>query len=85
MELTQEVKTAIVDELREKLRAMYDGFSDFKKSYVSASLWCEVKGIAPWQLREDVLFNGMVIKDPEFKAGVLKFCNDQIEARNAIH
>lgn len=83
MELTYDQSTA--DELKAKLTAMYNSFSGFKKGYVSASLWCEVKKVQPWQLREDVLFNGMVINDPEFKAGVLKFCNDQIEARNVLH
>lgn len=83
MDITHEEVVTAVTQLKQRLIATYNSYSEFKKGYVSAGLWCEVKEIAPWQLREDVLFNGMVINNAEFRAGVLKFCNDQIEARNA--
>lgn len=82
MDITHDEVVSAVTELKQRLIATYESFPEFKKGYVSAGLWCEVKAIPPWQLREDVLFNGMKIDSAEFRAGVLKFCNDQIEARN---
>lgn len=85
MELTHEQAVEVVRAVKEKMLATYNSFSEFKKGYVSAALWCETKEIAPWQLREDVMFNGMKIDSAEFKTGVLAFCNDQIHAKNLEH
>lgn len=82
MDITHEEVVAMVKRSAEAAKALYNSLPTFKQGYISAGLWCEVKKVAPWQLREDVLFNGMKIESAEFRAGVLKFCNDQIEARN---
>ena len=82
MDITRDELVIMVKHSAEAAQALYNSLPQFKKGYISAGLWCEVKKIAPWKLREDVLFNGMKIDNADFKAGVLAFCNDQIGARN---